>query len=101
MAEPSTVMAEVVNNTQFRNRVRFICISTANLILEDTTPDPGYLSWAKLVVERDYDSSTESALIVAEAAPATVEVAYNASDTVYTNVLNAVLPRVIKAKDLP
>lgn len=100
MAEKTEVMAEVIANSLFRNRVRAISVVKAQAVLEEVTPDAQELAWAKLAVAHDYDAWIESALILADASPATSEAAYGANDATYANVLNAVLPAVILAKGL-
>lgn len=98
--EKTEVMAQVVANPLFRVRVRAICINKAHGILGQGTPDAQELAWAKLVVVDGYDAWTESVLMLSEAAPATPDAAYGASDTAYASTLTTVLPRIILAKGL-
>jgi hypothetical protein len=94
------VIAQVMGNPQFRQRVRAIAAVKALSVLGEATPDAQELAWSRLVVADGYDGWTESLLILASTTPATPEAAYSATDAQYATALNNVLAQVILAKEL-
>jgi hypothetical protein len=94
------VIAQVMGNPQFRQRVRAISAIKALSVLGEATPDAQELAWAKLVVADNYDGWTESLLILSSTTPATPDAAYSATDAQYATALDNVLPEVILAKEL-
>ena len=94
------VIAAVMRQRKFKDRVKAICVQKAYAVLDAGTP-ANQVTWAKGVVSSSgYDATTEGYLILAETTPASVDAAVSATDNAYSNALNTVLPEVILAKDI-
>ena len=98
MAETSDIIREVIANPRFTERVRAICATKAAAILTQSTPEASELAWAKAVVAPGYSAWTEALLMLIQAGLATAAAAYDAADTDYAAVLDAVLAQAIKAR---